>query len=111
MNIYMKIYERNHLNWRKYTRGDFMLNNIREIRTRSNKGLYNLTLEIPEKEFFQVYDDVNKESAYDIIKKYLIYREDDARPRNTEINYNKGKQIICLNSELHYLENDHSSYS
>ena len=88
-----------------------MLNSIREIRVRNKKGLYNLTLEVPEKEFFLAYDDASNESAYDLIKQYLVYRQDDARPENIEIEYDRNKHIVSLSSELHYLENDHTDYS
>ncbi|MGF7056570.1 hypothetical protein [Brassicibacter mesophilus] len=88
-----------------------MLNSIREIRVRNKKDLYNLMLEVPEKEFFQVYDDANKESAQDLIKQYLVYRQDDARPENIEIEYDRNKHIVSLSSELHYLGNDHTDYS
>ena len=88
-----------------------MLNSIREVRIRNSKGIYDLRLEIPEKEFFLVYDDANQESAHDLIKQYLVYREDDARPQNIGIEYDRNKHIVSVNSELHYLENDHTNYS
>ncbi len=88
-----------------------MLNSIREVRVRNKKGLYDLTLEIPEKEYFLVYNDVNQESAHNIIKQYLVHREDDARPENIAIDYDRNKHMVSLTSELHYLENDHTDYS
>lgn len=87
-----------------------MLNSIREIRTRDKEGIYTLTLEIPEKEFFLVYNDVDEQSANDLLKQYLIYRQDDARLESVEIKHNKNNHMINLVSELNYLDNDHTDY-
>ncbi|OPJ57155.1 hypothetical protein [Alkalithermobacter paradoxus] len=88
-----------------------MLNGIVEVREKRNDGLYNLTLEIPDKRYFEVYEDVDEENALDIINKYLISRQDDARPKNTKVKYDKNSHLIRLTSELHYLENDHTDYN
>lgn len=87
-----------------------MLNSVREIRTRDEKGIYTLTLEIPEKEFFLVYNDVDKQSANDLLKQYLIFRQDDARLTSVEIEHNKNNHMINVVSELSYLGNDHTDY-
>ena len=87
-----------------------MINSIREVREREKNGLYHLKLEIPEKEFFLAYDDPDVEAAHDIIKQYLVHRQDDARPENIDIQYNKNSHMININSELHYLGNDHTDY-
>lgn len=88
-----------------------MLNSIREIRTRDENGIYTLTLEIPEKEFFLVYNDVDIESANDLLKQYLVFRQDDARVDSVDIKYDKNKHIINVVSQLSYLGNDHTDYS
>lgn len=87
-----------------------MLNRIRETRTRDEKGIYTLTLEIPEKEFFLVYNDVDNESANDLLKQYLIFRQDDARLATVDINHDKNNHMINVVSELNYLGNDHTDY-
>ena len=87
-----------------------MLNRIRETRTRDEKGIYTLTLEIPEKEFFLVYNDVDNESANDLLKQYLIFRQDDARLATVDINHDRNNHMINVVSELNYLGNDHTDY-
>ncbi|SCG83070.1 hypothetical protein DW1_1499 [Proteiniborus sp. DW1] len=87
-----------------------MLNRIREIRTRDKDGIYTLTLEIPEKEFFLVYNDVDNESANDLLKQYLIFRQDDARLTSVDIKHDKNNHMINVVSELNYLGNDHTDY-
>ncbi|WIV10453.1 hypothetical protein [Proteiniborus sp. MB09-C3] len=87
-----------------------MLNSIREIRRRDDEGIYTLTLEIPEKEFFLVYNDVDKQSANDLLKQYLIFRQDDARLDTVDIKHDKNNHIINVVSELNYLGNDHTDY-
>ncbi|MFA5523276.1 MAG: hypothetical protein WDA24_02860 [Tissierellales bacterium] len=87
-----------------------MLNRIRETRTRNEDGVYTLTLEIPEKEFFLVYNDVDNESANDLLKQFLVFRQDDARLATVDINHDKKNHLINVISELNYLGNDHTDY-
>ncbi|WP_352418900.1 hypothetical protein [Proteiniborus sp.] len=87
-----------------------MLNSIRETRIRDEKGIYTLSLEIPEKEFFLVYNDVDKQSANDLLKQYLIFRQDDARLASVNIEHDKNNHIVNVVSELNYLGNDHTDY-
>lgn len=87
-----------------------MLNSIREIRTRDEKGIYTLTLEIPEKDFFLVYNDVDNQSANDLLKQYLIFRQDDARLASVSIEHDKNNHIVNVISELNYLDNEHTDY-
>ncbi|KNF09501.1 hypothetical protein CLPU_3c02810 [Gottschalkia purinilytica] len=88
-----------------------MLNSIKETRIREDNGLHRITLEVPEKDFFEAYDEVDEHSAYDLLKQYLLYREDDGRPKNVDINYNKNSHIVTITTELHYLGNDHTDYN
>ncbi len=87
-----------------------MLNRIRETRTRDEDGIYTLTLEIPEKEFFLVYNDVDNESANDLLKQYLVFRQDDARLATVDIKHDKNNHMVNVVSELNYLGNDHTDY-
>ncbi len=87
-----------------------MLNSIREVRTRDEKGIYTLALEIPEKEFFLVYNDADEQSANDLLKQYLVFRQDDARLESVNIEYDKNNHMINIVSELSYLDNDHTDY-
>lgn len=84
-----------------------MLNSIRDRRIERD-GLYKITLDVPEKEYFDAYDAVSIEAADDIIKNYLTYYEDDGVPVNTSISHNKNAHIIEITFKLHYMENDHS---
>ncbi|AFS77985.1 hypothetical protein Curi_c09690 [Gottschalkia acidurici 9a] len=85
-----------------------MLNDIRETRSRDKDGLYQLTLEVSERDFFGLYDEVDKDSALDLLKQYLVYRQDDGRPSDIEIDHNKNNSIIVIKTKLHYLGNDHT---
>lgn len=87
-----------------------MFSSILETRKREKDGKYLLSLEIPEKEFFLVYDNADRESAKDLLKKFLVYRQDDARLENIDINYDKNKHIVNVVSELNYLDNDYTSF-
>jgi hypothetical protein len=56
----------------------FVFNSIREKRIQ-REGLYELTLQIPEDEYFDVYDTVKAEAAREILHNYLMLQQDDAR--------------------------------
>ncbi|KXZ39834.1 hypothetical protein SAMN05661008_00945 [Alkalithermobacter thermoalcaliphilus JW-YL-7 = DSM 7308] len=88
-----------------------MLNGVVEIRERKNNNLYNLTLEIPDKRYFEVYEDINEENALDIVNRYLISKQDDARPQNIKIKYDQNSHLIRLTTDLYYLGNDHTDYN
>lgn len=83
-----------------------MLNSIIEKREQVSRGVYELELQTTEKEFFAAYDDVDKTVAFDLIKKYLIFKQDDARPKDIEINYDKENKIITITTTLRYLKNE-----
>lgn len=85
-----------------------MLNSIKETRTRDDNGIYELLLEVPEKDFFIAYDEIDRDSAYDLLKQYLVYKQDDGRPEDIEINHNKETNIITIVTKLHYLGNDYT---
>lgn len=84
-----------------------MMNNILETRARK-EGLYNITLEIPEKNYFDIYDGVYEKDAEDILKQYMVYRGDDGRPSDISIEHNKNSHIINIYANLHYEGNDHT---
>ncbi|MCG8500987.1 MAG: hypothetical protein MJB12_11345 [Firmicutes bacterium] len=87
-----------------------MLNSVLETRSVHN-GLYAITLEIPEKEFEAVYDRYTDEVASEFITYYLENRGDDAKPGNIQIQHDNNAHIVRIMANLHYQENEHTSYS
>ncbi|SHK43175.1 hypothetical protein [Tepidibacter formicigenes] len=88
-----------------------MFTNIKEMRDKKENGTYNLTIEIPEKDFFKVYNSVNNNVANDLIRQYLVDVQDDARFDNVKIKHNKNRHTIRLTSELNYYGNEHTDYN
>lgn len=84
-----------------------MFNSIREKRI-ARDGLYELTLQIPENEYFDAYDTVKAEAAHEILHNYLMLQQDDGRIGEVNINHNKSGHVIKITTDLHYLENDHT---
>lgn len=84
-----------------------MFNRIREKRI-TRDGLYELTLHIPEKEYFDAYDDVRVEAAEEILCNYLTLKQDDGRIGEVKINHNKSGHVIKITTDLHYLGNSHT---
>jgi hypothetical protein len=81
-----------------------MLNSIIETRIIRN-GLYNITLEINEKDYFSVYKNLEEGQAYELLEKYLRYRGDDGRPEDIKIKHRKNVHTVIISSDLHYAEN------
>ncbi|MCT4509325.1 MAG: hypothetical protein N4A48_11350 [Tepidibacter sp.] len=88
-----------------------MFTDIKEMRKKRENGIYDLTLEISEREYFKVYEDVDDKIADNLIKQYLVNVDDDARFDNVKIKHNKDRHTIRLTSELHYYGNDHTDYN
>lgn len=84
-----------------------MLNSMVVARERVG-GLYSITLELPAKEYFDIYEDIDKEAAEDVLKQYLTYHGDDGRYSDVTIDHNKGSQIVSIHANLHYEDNDHT---
>ena len=85
-----------------------MINSIRE--TRSRKGeLYNIILEITEKDYFDIYSDIDDESASDILKQYMIYHGDDGRYSDIKMEHNKNTHVVNIYANLHYMGNNHTT--
>ncbi|KRQ86793.1 hypothetical protein ABG79_01284 [Caloramator mitchellensis] len=87
-----------------------MLNRIRDRRIERN-GIYELTLQIPEDEYFSVYDSVTEYSATEIVGNYLAKYQDDARFDNVRIKHNKNGHVVDIKAELRYVDNDHTDAS
>lgn len=84
-----------------------MYNSIREKRIQRD-GMYQITLQIPEEDYFNSYEDLTKKAANEILKNYLNYHQDDGRPDDVEISHNKNAHIVKINANLHYINNDHT---
>ncbi|GAB6084810.1 hypothetical protein [Alkaliphilus crotonatoxidans] len=84
-----------------------MINGIQERRIKKEAG-YHVTLEIPEKEYLQIYEDVNEDAASHIVDVFLNYYQDDGRPQNIEINHDKQNHMISISTLLTYEGNDHT---
>lgn len=82
-----------------------MLNSILETRTLED-GLYNITLQISEKEYFSVYDSLNEDYAYELLENYLKYRSDDGRPEDIKLSHNKNQHLVMINADLYYTGNE-----
>ncbi|MBZ4663152.1 MAG: hypothetical protein JG776_854 [Caloramator sp.] len=81
-----------------------MFNESRETRTVKD-GVYHLSLQIPEKEYFLVYDNVSENIASEILNHYLKIHQDDGEPQNININYNRNAHMINIEADLRYIGN------
>ncbi len=88
-----------------------MFNTMKEMRRKKENGIYDLTLEIAEKDYFETYENVDNRAAKDIMNQYLSHVQDDARFQNAKIHHNRNRHTVRLTSELHYLKNDHTDYN
>ena len=84
-----------------------MLRSMVVVRQRLD-DCYNVTLELPEKEYFDIYEDLDKEAAEDIVKQYMAYHGDEARYSDVSIEHLKGDHIVAVNAKFHYDKNDHT---
>lgn len=82
-----------------------MFKNLKEIRDKKKKGLYDLTLKINEDDYFDAFKEVNLDSAKDIIEKYLLDREDMGKAENIRIAHSKVEHSVNLTAELDYNDN------
>lgn len=84
-----------------------MINGIQERRIKNDAGYY-LTLEIPEGEYLDIYEDVSGEAASHIVDVFLNYYQDDGRPQDIEIKHDKLNQKVRINALLTYEGNQHT---
>lgn len=85
----------------------FLFNSICERRMQS-LGMYAVILQMPAREYFNVYDTINEFAANELVKNYLNYRGDDGIPDGVKINYNTNDELISINLYLNYTGNKHS---
>lgn len=79
-----------------------MINCFREIRIRIEKGVYDLTLEIAEEEFFKEFKSTSISTAEEIIDHYLTKRQDMGKVEKVNIYHDEKKHIVQLTTELDY---------
>lgn len=78
-----------------------MFNESRENRVYKD-GAYHLTLQIPEDEYFSVYDSVSHNIASEILNHYLKIHRDDGVPNNIDIKHNKNLHYVNIEADLQY---------
>ena len=74
------------------------------------EGVHRVELLINEKEFEDLYDDLDMEAASDMIRIYLDTKADDGRPENISYNWEKGKHIVSVTADLRYTGNSHTEF-
>lgn len=87
------------------------MDNMSEMRNKLNDGNYNLTLEIGEKTYFQIYEDINNRSAENVVRSYLRENTDDAEFSDLKIKHNRDKHTVSVCAKLSYSNNKHKDYS
>ena len=83
------------------------MNSIVAIRHKDG-DLYSITLEVPEKEYFEIYEDIDSNAGEDILKQYMTYHGDDGRYSDVGIKHDKGAHVVSIAAKIHYLGNDHT---
>ncbi len=86
-----------------------MLNSILDRRVRKDKG-YDLYLEVPENEYFNVYENVTEEKARNIVDLFLEHYQDDGRAEAIKVNYDKNNHSVNIRATLSYEGNDHTEH-
>ncbi|HHU62756.1 MAG TPA: hypothetical protein GXZ32_00855 [Clostridiales bacterium] len=87
-----------------------MYNSIRDIRQKTHDG-YRVILEIPEKDYINIYENIDRETASKVMANYLRYRNDDARPTNINIGRNKNRRIVNITVDLKILGNQKTDHN
>ncbi len=76
----------------------------------SHEGLTQIILEMPEKDYFQMYGQLNDEIAKDLLQQYLLYHNDDGRMGRVKIYYDKNDHVVRISSFLQYLGNEKTTH-
>lgn len=86
-----------------------MLNSIAERRLRLDDS-YKIYLDMAEDEFMMIYDgNVNNINAADVLNQFLLYHQDDGRANNVEVIHDKANNMIRIEANLYYDNNDHTA--
>lgn len=90
--------------------GGKKMDNIFEQRNKLKDGKYNLSLEVSDSAYFDIYDNADTAAAEDLLRNYLKSNSDDARFENVHINYNRNRHLVNITAELNYYGNVHTNY-
>lgn len=86
------------------------MDNIFEQRNKLEDGNYSLSLKVSDSAYFDIYENIDTESAKDLLRNYLNSNSDDARFENVNINYNKNEHLVNIKAKLNYNNNMHTDY-
>lgn len=89
--------------------GGRMYNSIYEQRKRMGND-YHISLTLPREAYRSLFGEANKEQAEVLVKEYLVYKEDDGRPKNVQVFDYPDSNLINIESDLSYLGNEHTDY-
>lgn len=87
------------------------MDNMREMRNRLNNEDYNLILEIGENTYFKIYENINSQSAEDVVRNYLRSNADDAEFSNLQIKHHRDRHTVNVCAKLSYANDRHTDYS
>ena len=90
--------------------GGKKMDNIFEQRNKLKDGKYNLSLEVSDSSYFEIYDNADTAAAEDLLRNYLKSNSDDGRFENVQINYNRNRHLVNITAELNYYGNVHTNY-
>lgn len=78
------------------------MENIRETRYKRGDGIYDISLEVRDSAYFNVFKTVDSDSGSAFLKEYLSGSADEAKYKNIDINYNRGRRIVNIKAKLDY---------
>jgi hypothetical protein len=89
-----------------------MINSIMDTRVRREDGHYHIFLKLPKDEYEMIYDgNYSNENAADILTYYLEMRGDDGKPKNIYIKQSEKPDMVEIQADLEYFENEHTDYN
>lgn len=86
------------------------MDNIMAQRNKLEDGSYNLSIEVADSAYFNIYDNADNKSGEELLRNYLKDNSDDARYDNVKVNYNKNRHLVNITAKLNYDSNLHTEY-
>jgi len=83
------------------------VDNIVAQRNRLNDGTYDLSLEVRDSAYFNVYENADKTCGEAFLRDYLSSNADDANCEDIEVRYNKNRHIVNIKAKLNYDNSEH----
>ena len=90
--------------------GGKKMDNIFAQRNKLEDGNYNLSLDVSDSAYFDIYDNADTAAAEDLLRNYLKSNSDDGRFENVHINYNRNRHLVNITAKLTYDDNMHTDY-